>query len=62
MLQAKVQGEIDCMYDKFVKMYHAEMATFMKEVKKTPKCQKFLRYTKRPYWDEELSEPWNIFH
>ncbi len=58
----QTQEEIDQIYEQFVIMYHKEMSLFMKGVKNTSKSRKFLRYTKCPYWDEELSEASGKFH
>ncbi len=56
------QNAIDTIYSDFVKMYHDEMSIFLKEINTTKRSKKAVRWTKRPYWDEELSETWDQFH
>ena len=56
------QDRIDEIYACFVEMYHKEMSIFMKEISRTKKSKKAIWWTRRPYWDEELSQSWKVFH
>ena len=53
---------MDELYDKFVKVYHEEIAKFLKVAKVAPKSRKSLRHVKKPYWNEDLSVLWDEFH
>ena len=63
LLKEKIeQEEMDKIYDKIVNMYYQEMSNFLKEIRKSPSSGKKARFTKRPYWSEELSLLWKTYH
>ena len=45
------QEEVDKVYHKMVTMYHAELSSFLKELKPTQKSKRKLHHTKKPYWE-----------
>ncbi len=56
------QERLDSLYDQYVETYFDEMSSFFKEVSNTPVSRKSLRFTPKPYWNEDLSELWKRFH
>ncbi len=56
------QERMDEIYAQFVNMYHEEMGLFMKEISTTKNSKKAIRWTRRPYWDNDLSLSWQEFH
>ncbi len=54
--------KLDKLYDDVVKMYHDEMSKFLQVIRQTPKSKRAITHTKNPYWDDELSSQWKIFH
>ena len=63
LLNGRLNHEkIDDLYVQFVAMYHEKMGLFMKEISMTKKSKKAIKWTRRPYWDNELSMFWQEFH
>ncbi len=55
----------ECMgkaYDEIITLYHTEMSKFLKEIEVAPSSAKSVRFTKRPYWTEELSISWKQYY
>ena len=63
MLSSKLSQEgVDGVYEDMLSMYCQEIGDFLKEIKRTPKSKKAVKWTRKAYWCEELSECWLAYH
>ena len=54
------QAEIDQIYERFCKLYHDEMSTWLHSKNVHPNARKRFKRRSKPYWTENLSYLWQL--